>query len=169
MTHWIVVGSEENIRIAEARGFDIFGFKSTRRSEVSKMRPGDKLIFYLTKIMKSGGLAEVTSEYFEGHAKVFKSEKKPGEDYPWRVNVKPEIILTPEQYLDVREIAPGMAYTTKWPAEHWRLAFQGNLHDIPAEDYERIASLMRRAVDVRAQGWAVAPSSRQGPPGRVSC
>ena len=40
MTYWIVVGSEENMRIAEARGFDIFGFKSTRRSEVSSMRPG---------------------------------------------------------------------------------------------------------------------------------
>lgn len=32
MTYWIVVGSEENMRIAESRGFDIFGFKSTRRS-----------------------------------------------------------------------------------------------------------------------------------------
>jgi len=94
------------------------------------MRPGDKLIFYLTKIMKFGGLAEVTSDYFEDHTRVFKSEKKPvlsaaegpGEDYPFRVNVKPEIVLTPEQYLDVKEIAPRMEYTKKWPAEHWRLA-----------------------------------------------
>ncbi len=84
MTYWIVVGSEENMRIAEARGFDIFGFKSTRRSEVSKMRPGDKLIFYLTKIMKFGGLAEVTSDYFEDHTNVFKSKEKheiPEPDY----------------------------------------------------------------------------------------
>ena len=86
--YWIVVGSEENMRIAEARGFDIFGFKSTRRNEVAKMQPGDKLIFYLTKIMKFGGLAGVTSEYFEEHTKLFKSEKKPQEDYPFRVNVK---------------------------------------------------------------------------------
>ncbi len=149
MTYWIVVGSEENMRIAEARGFDIFGFKSTRRSEVSKMKPGDKLIFYLTKIMKFGGLAEVTSDYFEDHAKVFRSEKKPGEDYPFRVKVRPVIVLAPEQYLDVKEIAPAMAYTQKWPAEHWRLAFQGNLHEIPAEDYERIASLMRQSAAAR--------------------
>ena len=149
MTYWIVVGSEENMRIAEARGFDIFGFKSTRRSEVSKMRPGDKLIFYLTKIMKFGGLAEVTSDYFEDHAKVFRSEKKPGEDYPFRVKVKPVIVLAPEQYLDVKEIAPAMDYTKKWPAEHWRLAFQGNLHEIPESDYKRIESLMRQAAGVR--------------------
>src|SRR5438874_235214 len=95
----IVVGSEENMRIAESRGFDVFGFKSTRRSEVSRMKPGDRLIFYLTKIMKFGGLAEVRSDYFEDHSKVFKSESKPGEDYPFRVKAKPITILSPEQYL----------------------------------------------------------------------
>lgn len=148
--YWIVVGSEENMRIAEARGFDIFGFKSTRRNEVAKMQPGDKLIFYLTKIMKFGGLASVTSEYFEDHTKLFKSEKKPQEVYPFRVNVKPEIILSPDQYLDVKEIAPRMQYPKKWPPEHWRLAFQGNLHRIPQEDYDLILSEMKAAAAVRA-------------------
>ena len=149
-TYWIVVGAEENMRIAEARGFDFFGFKSTRRSEASQMKPGDKLIFYLTKIMKFGGLAVVTSDYYEDHTPVFKSEKKPGEDYPFRVRVKPEIVLAPSQYLDVREIAPRMQYTKKWPAEHWRLAFQGNLHQIPEEDYQLIVPLMRQAAAVKA-------------------
>ncbi len=148
--HWIVVGSEENMRIAEARGFDIFGFKSTRRREVAQMRPADKLIFYLTKIMKFGGLASVTSDYFEDHARVFKSEKKPQEDYPFRVNVRPEIILSPDQYLDVKEIAPRMQYPKKWPPEHWRLAFQGNLHQIPREDYDLIVSEMKAAVGAKA-------------------
>jgi predicted RNA-binding protein len=150
MAYWIVVGSEENMRIAEERGFDMFGFKSTRRREVSKMKPGDKLVFYLTKIMKFGGIAEVTSEHFEDHTKVFKSEKKPSEDYPWRVKVKPEIVLSPEQYLDVKEIAPQMQYTKKWPPEHWRLAFQGNLHEIPQEDYRMLEGLMREAAGVKA-------------------
>jgi predicted RNA-binding protein len=135
------------MRIAEARGFDVFGFKSTRRNEVSRMRPGDKLVFYLTKIMKFGGIAEVTSEYFEDHSKVFKSEKKPAEDYPFRVRVKPQIILEPEQYLDVREIGSTLAFTRRW-GDNWRLAFQGNLHEIPKEDYERIAGLMRQAAAV---------------------
>ncbi|MCH6555529.1 MAG: EVE domain-containing protein [Chloroflexi bacterium] len=138
------------MRIAEARGFDIFGFKSTRRNEVAKMQPGDKLIFYLTKIMKFGGLAGVTSEYFEDHTKLFKSEKKPQEDYPFRVNVKPEIVLSPDQYLDVKQIAPRMQYPKKWPPEHWRLAFQGNLHRIPQEDYDLIVSEMKAAAAARA-------------------
>src|SRR3989304_2232916 len=91
------------------------GSASPRRREVAGRQPDDKLIFSLTKIMKFGGLAEVTSDYFEDHTKVFKSEKKPQEDYPFRVNVKPEIVLTPEQYLDVKAIAPRMGNTKKWP------------------------------------------------------
>jgi predicted RNA-binding protein len=149
MTYWIVVGSEDNMRIAEARGFDLFGFKSTRRREVAGMRPGDKLIFYLTGIMKFGGLAEVASEYFEDHTPVFKA-KKPGEDYPFRVSVRPEIVLTPDKYLDAKEIAPRMEYTKKWPPEHWRLAFQGNLHRIPQADYDLIVSQMKAAAGARA-------------------
>jgi predicted RNA-binding protein len=99
--------------------------------------------------MKFGGLAEVTSDYFEDHTNVFKSKEKPREDYPFRVKAKPVIVLRPEQYLDVKEIAPGLEYTQKWPAEHWRLAFQGNLHEIPEADYTRIESLMRQAAGVK--------------------
>ncbi len=149
MTYWIVVGSEENMRIAEERGFDMFGFKSTRRSEVSGMEVGDRLSFYLTKIMKFGGIAEITSDYYEDHEKVFRSVK-PKEDYPWRVKIKKITVLTPEQYLDVREIGPTMEYVKKWPAEHWRLAFQGNLHQIPDSDYKMIEGLMAEAVKVKA-------------------
>ena len=147
--YWIVVGCEENMRIAESRGFDIFGFKSTRRGEVSGMKPGDKLIFYLTKIMKFGGVAEITSEYFEDHTKVFGSKKKPGEDYPFRVNVRPELLLDPDQYLDVKQWAPLMQFTKKLPVEHWRLAFQGNLHLIPESDYEMLRKEMDQAVGAR--------------------
>jgi predicted RNA-binding protein len=144
--YWIVVGGPENFEAAKARGFDMFGFKSTRRREASKMRPGDKLIFYLTGQMKFAGVATVQSEMYEDHDKVFASKKKPGEDYPFRVKTEPDVILDPSAYLDVRELAPGMQYTKKWPAEHWRLAFQGNLHVIPREDYEMLAGEMKGAT-----------------------
>ena len=64
MANWIVVGSPENFNIAIRRGFDLFGFKSTRRRESGEMQPGDKLIFYLTGVMKFGGVADLTSEVY---------------------------------------------------------------------------------------------------------
>jgi len=143
MAYWIVVGSPDNFEIARRRGFDIFGFKSSRRREASEMKPGDKLVFYLTGVMKLAGIATVDSPYFEDHTPVWRSEKKPGEDFPFRVRVKPDVLLDEPNYLDVREIGPRLAYTKKWPAEHWRLAFQGNLHQIPREDYQFILAEMR--------------------------
>ena len=152
--HWIVVGTAENFRIARGRHFDMFGFKSTRRREAGEMEPGDKLVFYLVGVMKMAGTAEVTSDSFEDHTPVFKSEKKPGEDYPWRVHTKPLLVLDEEDWLDAREIGPRLRYTQKWIGggnlKNLGLAFQGNLHLIPQEDFELIEREMKAAAGVKA-------------------
>ncbi|HXH21085.1 MAG TPA: EVE domain-containing protein [Dehalococcoidia bacterium] len=145
MSAWIVVGSPENFEIARSRGFDMFGFKSTRRRESAEMKPGDKLVFYLTGVMKFGGIAEVKSEVFEDHTPVFKSAKKPGEDYPFRVRTVPDRILDRDQWLDVKEFAPRLDLTRR-RGEHWRLAFQGNLHKISDADYELISKEVDEAL-----------------------
>ena len=147
MANWIVVGSPENFEIAKERGFDMFGFKSSRRRESAEMKPGDKLIFYLTGVMKFGGIANVESEVFEDHTPVFKTEKKPGEDYPFRVQTSPDRILERDQWLDVKEYAARLEMTRKRGA-HWRLAFQGNLHKISDEDYETISKDVDAAAKV---------------------
>ena len=145
MAFWIVVGSPENFEIADARGFDMFGFKSSRRRESAEMTPGDKLIFYLTGIMKFGGVAEITSEVYEDHSPVFKSEKKAAEDYPFRVSTKPDRILSRDQWLDVKDYAERLEMTRR-RGEYWRLAFQGNLHKIDQEDYDTISNDVDEAM-----------------------
>jgi len=138
MAYWIVVGSPENYELAKSRGMDMFGFKSTRRRESAEMKPGDKLIFYLTGVMKFGGVANIASEVYEDHTPVFKSEKKAAEDYPFRVKASPDRLLERDQWLDVKEYAQRLELTRR-RGEHWRLAFQGNLHKISDEDYETIS------------------------------
>ena len=145
MANWIVVGSAENFEIAKARGFDMFGFKSSRRRESASMEVGDKLVFYLIGVMKFGGVAEVTGEAFEDHTPVFKTEKKPNEDYPWRIPTKPDRILDEPQWLDVKEYADKLEMT-KRRGEYWRLAFQGNLHKISDEDYKLISDDVTAAM-----------------------
>jgi predicted RNA-binding protein len=139
MAYWIVVGSPENFDLAQSRGFDMFGFKSTRRRESASMQPGDKLIFYLTGVMKFGGVANVASEVYEDRTPVFKSEKKAAEDYPFRVKTTPDRLLDREQWLDVKDYAERLEMTRR-RGQYWRLAFQGNLHKISDEDYQTISS-----------------------------
>jgi predicted RNA-binding protein len=146
MTYWIVVGSPENFEIAIRRGFDLFGFKSTRRRETSEMQPGDKLVFYLTGIKKFGGIATVASEAFEAHTKIFQSEKKPGEDYPFRVKTKAEIVLDEDRWLYVPDYVPLLEFTKKGATKSWALFFQGNLHKISEADYKLLEKDMRAAA-----------------------
>jgi predicted RNA-binding protein len=155
-TKWIVVGSPDNFRIAIERGFDMFGFKSTRRRETGEMKPGDKLVFYLTGVKKFGGIASVTSETFEDHAPVFRSEKKPGEDYPFRVNTKAEIVLDEDQMLYVPDYVPMMEFTRKGATKSWALFFQGNLHKISDADYKLLEKEMRARAKPKARAKAKA-------------
>jgi predicted RNA-binding protein len=103
------------------------------------MQPGDKLIFYLTGIMKFGGIADITSEVYEDRTPVFKSEKKASEDYPFRVKTRPDRILDRDQWLNVKDYADKLEIT-RARGEYWRLAFQGNLHKISETDYETLSS-----------------------------
>jgi predicted RNA-binding protein len=156
MTYWIVVGSPDNFRIAIDRGFDLFGFKSTRRSESSTMQPGDKLVFYLTGIKKFGGIATVQSESFEDHTKIFTSEKKPGEDYPFRIRTKADIVLDEDDWLYVPDYVPLLEKTKKGAMKSWALAFQGNLHRISDADYKLIEKDMRARAKKPARAKAKA-------------
>jgi predicted RNA-binding protein len=146
MTYWIVVGMPDNYEIAMKRKFDMFGFKSTRRRESGEMRPGDKLVFYLTGVKAFAGIATVTSESYEEHNKVFRSEKKPGEDFPFRVKTKADIALTESQWLSVPDYVPLLEFTRKGAMKSWGMAFQGNLHKISDADYKLLERAMRAAA-----------------------
>ena len=156
MTYWIVVGSPDNFSTAIDRGFDMFGFKSTRRRESSEMAPGDKLVFYLTGVKKFGGIATVQSETFEDHTPVFKSEKKPGEDYPFRVKTKADIVLDEDQQLYVPDYVPMLEFTRKGATKSWALFFQGNLHKISEADYKLLEKDMRARAKAKPKAAAKA-------------
>ena len=149
-TYWIVVGTPENFEIAMKRGFDLVGFKSTRRSESSQMKVGDKLIFYMTGVKQFGGLATITSESYEDHKKIFASEKKATEDFPFRVRTKPEIVLKEGQRLSVPDYVPLLDMTRRGAMKSWGMAFQGNLHRISDHDYKLIEKAMRDAAKKKA-------------------
>ena len=142
MTYWIVVGSPDNFQTAIDRGFDLFGFKSTRRKASSEMEPGDKLVFYLTGIKMFGGIATVKSESFEDHTKIFKS-KKPEEDYPYRVKTQADIILKEDDMLYVPDYVPMLEFTKKGETKNWAMHFQGNLHKISEADYKLLEKDMK--------------------------
>ncbi len=144
--NYIVVTSPDNWAKTAALGWKKLGLKSTRRKMAGAFKPGDRVVAYFTGTKQFGALLKVTSGTFEEHDKVWGSPNKPHEDYPYRVEIEPEIVLDSGQQLDAKEVSSRMVYTKKWPAENWTLAFQGNIHEISDADLELIRTDMLDAV-----------------------
>ncbi len=142
--YWLIVNSPANFALSGQMGWTVQGFKSRHGKKAAAMRPGDKLIYYLTQKQVFAGIAAVTSMSFEAHERIWHSEGKPNEDYPWRVKIAPQAILKPEQYIPSISVAARLAHVRKWPVANWTLAFQGNVHLLPAEDGTLLSNLILR-------------------------
>lgn len=145
---WILTGSLQNFRINVERGFDVIGLKARRRNQAEQFEPGDEVFFYVTGVQAFGGLARVTSEMFEDDSPIWPQGKKAApEPYPWRVEAEPVMILAEEDFVSAEQLVGRLEHIAKWPAEHWQLAFQGQLRTIGDDD----AALLRDALS-RAGG-----------------
>jgi predicted RNA-binding protein len=150
--YWIIVGPTENFDKTRALGFTVQGMKSRHRKKAEQMKPGDKLIYYLTGIKAFGGIVTVTSEYFEDHTIIWRStnKKRADEDYPFRVHIEADVVLPDGEYIPAEPIARSMTYVQRWPADNWTLAFQGNVHHIDENDYRLIREAITAATAVAA-------------------
>ncbi|MGE3960244.1 MAG: EVE domain-containing protein [Dehalococcoidia bacterium] len=140
---WITVGSPENFEVLRQRKFDVTAFKSSRQKQSSEMRPGDRIVFYLTGQVQFGGVVEVTGEAFEDHTDLgLESEGKPGEDFPYRIKTRPVVIAKPGHEIDVREITDLLDKTRNFGPKKLGMCFRGNLHKISDGDLKTIEGLL---------------------------
>jgi predicted RNA-binding protein len=146
---WILTGSLENFRINAKRGFDVIGFKERRRRQAEAMRPGDAIVFYVTGVQEFGGAARVRSEVFEDREPIWPAGPK-SEAYPWRVDAEPLVVLTEEQFVPAIELVGELEHAAKWPAEHWQLAFQGQLRTVSDPDAQLLMTRLEAAASVPA-------------------
>ncbi len=144
---WILTGSLENFEINVERGFDVIGFKERRRNQAEQFESGDEVIFYVTGVQAFGAIARVTSEMFEDREPIWpQGKKKHSEPYPWRVRAEPVLILPENAFVPAEELVGELEHISKWPAEHWHLAFQGQLRMIGDADRKLLLERMSAAA-----------------------
>ena len=145
--HWMVVSSPDNFRKTRELGFSIQGLKSRHKRRVETMRVGDRILYYVTGRMAFAATVTVASPMYEDHTPIWRSARR-DEDYPWRVHIRPEIVLEDGDWVPAKDIAYRLDYVRKWPPEHWTLAFQGHIHLLNRNDFaiieDAIASNARR-------------------------
>ena len=151
MATWVFTGDLTNFRINVERGFDVIGFKERRRNQAAEFEPGDEIVFYVTGVQAFGGIARVRSDMFEDRTPIWpQGKKKRPEDYPWRVEAEPVVILDEGAFVPAESLLGELEHLRKWPAEHWHLGFQGQLRTVSDADsnllHERIEAASRSPI-----------------------
>jgi hypothetical protein len=147
-TTWILTGSPENFAATREHGFRLIGMKERRRNQALDMEPGDRIVFYLTRVKRFAGSVTLTGEMFEDRANVWPGKPGNPDPYPWRFETQPELILDEDQWVPAEDVAHELEHVRKWPAEHWTLAFQGQLRTLSTSDADRLMARLHEAAAV---------------------
>ena len=167
MATWILTGSPENYAATAERGYRLIGMKERRRLQAQSMEPGDRIVLYLTKVKAFAAAIRLTGELFEDREPVWPGKPGAADPYPWRFESEPELVLEEAAWLPAEAVKDDLEHIRKWPAEHWTLAFQGQLRTISEHDARRPARgdacarrRGRRAVSLSGTLRSLPPESR---------
>jgi predicted RNA-binding protein len=145
----MLVSSPENYRRTREHGFTAQGIKSRHRRRAETIRPGDRILYYITGRMGFAATMTVTSPMYEDHQIIWRSARRE-EDYPWRVRIRPDAVLDESEWVPAKDLAFRLDYVRKWPPDYWTLAFQGHLHQLPQKDFKLVEDEIRRSLRSRS-------------------
>ncbi len=130
------------------------GLPRSVRSRMPAIRQGDLAVFYLSDHMAFAAIVGITSTGFEDHSPIWRGERR-DELFPHRVTIRPQMLLDEDEYMDARDIAYRLEYIRRWPPEHWALALQGSLHQLPGKDFQLLSDEMTKVMNRRRGSRAV--------------
>ncbi len=123
---------------------DITGFRPKQKNAASKLKPGDILICYLTKVSRWVGALEITSVMFEDSTPRFVSNEDP---FVVRFKVKPLVFLEPESGIPIREdiVWNNLSFTAHLPKEgsQWTGPLRSSLKMIDKKDGDYLLKLLK--------------------------
>lgn len=131
-------------------GFSLIGMKERRRLQAEQMEPGDRIVLYATRAMAFAAAVRLTSELFEDREPVWPGKPGKADAYPWRFATEPELVLDEAAWLPAESVKSDLEHIRKWPAEHWKLAFQGQLRTVTDADAALLMERMHAAAGVSA-------------------
>ena len=143
---WILTGSPENLAATAEHGFSVIGLKELRRNFALQIAPGDRIVLYLTGRMAFAASIRVTGEMFEDRTKLWPGKPGQADAYPWRFPTAPELVLEEPDWVPAEGLAGELEHVRKWPAQHWTLAFQGQIRAVSEHDAALLLERMGAAA-----------------------
>jgi len=144
-TTWILTSSPENHAASASLDFSLIGIKERNRSRAEQIEPGDRIVLYLTRKMSFAGSITVKGPMFEDRTPIWPGKKGNPDIYPWRFETRPELRLEEQDWIPAESLSGDLHHVGKWPAEHWRLAFQGQIRAVDQHDAELLVKRLKAA------------------------
>jgi predicted RNA-binding protein len=100
MAYFLDLFSPETYEAFSKSDQNVSGFRARQRNAADKVKPGDKLLCYMTKLSRWFGVLEVVSGPFEDDTPIFYAESDP---FVVRFKVRPTIWLPKEKGVPIHE------------------------------------------------------------------
>ena len=131
-TYWINNSSlKEYNKVLTQRKSQTFNIKD--KNKISRMKKGDKIVYFLNDKDLFIGISEVKSDNFEVINNDLISMK-----------IKKGTHLKLKDSIDANQIGPSLEYVKRWAPEKWKLALFGKLHIISQNDFNFIQSCFKK-------------------------
>jgi hypothetical protein len=147
---WVLTGSPENHAATVEGALKVIGLKERRRNIALQIAPDDRIFLYVTRRMAFAAAVRVTGELFEDRAPIWPGKPGSADPYPWRFPTEPEIVLDEPDWMPAEALVDELEHVRKWPREHWRLAFQGQVRPVSAHDAAVLSERMQARAGARA-------------------
>ena len=143
---WILTGSPENLAATRAHGFAVIGLKERRRRQALELEQGDRIVFYVTRVMAFAASALITGALYEDRTPIWPGKPGKADPYPWRFPAQAEWVLEEPAWIPAESLVDQLDHIAKWPREHWKLAFQGQLRVLGDHDAELLCARLAGAA-----------------------
>lgn len=147
---WILTGSPENYAATHEHGFRVIGLKERNRNRALEIAPGDRVVLYLTRVMAFAASIRVTGELYEDREKIWPGKPGKADPYPWRFPTEAELVVPEDAWVPAETLVERLEHIGKWPREHWKLAFQGQIRPVSEHDAELLLDRLGAAAAARA-------------------
>jgi len=135
LAYYVDLFSPETYETFTKSGQNISGFRVRQQNAASRIKVGDKLICYMTKLSRWVGILEITSKYFQDDSPIFYPADDP---FVIRFNVKPLAWLPKEKALPIRDnrIWENLSFTQGYDinSSFWTGKLRNSLNPLDEKD-----------------------------------
>jgi hypothetical protein len=140
-TYWLDLFTIETWQEFQDHGSDVSGFSEARWPTVQKMKPGDYLLCYLTRISRWVGVLEVVGQPFVDEQPIWTSAV-----YPSRVPVRTVLTLAPEHGVPVLDMRDELTvFENLGNPNQWSGPFRGSPGKWKAADGDAVVRALEDA------------------------